>query len=172
MFLKPVSPPDSSSSGMPRKPQQRRKMENCRMPCEANSTDFHEILDVDRNASKSELQRAYNRLMKKYSQETKPGNKADLLNKESEACDSLRDDKRRNNYDAERTGDRIQSCPGEPGTMRTEWFAFSSQVTEYFCGVTILQAKNVKAVVRRTQHSDRPRRTWMGKRRRGSRGRR
>jgi len=73
----------------------------CRIKWMANKRDYYEVLDLSRNATESEIKKAYRRLAMKYHPDRNPDNKgAEEKFKESkEAYDVLSDERKRSAYD-------------------------------------------------------------------------
>ena len=67
----------------------------------ADKRDYYEVLGVDRNASQSDIKKAYRKLAKKYHPDTNPGDKeAEAKFKEaSEAYEVLSDSEKKAQYD-------------------------------------------------------------------------
>ena len=74
--------------------------------------DYYKILDIDKNASKDTIKKAFRKLSLKYHPD-KPTGDAEKFKKINEAYQTLSDDNKKRIYDMQKSG--IPGMPGMPG---------------------------------------------------------
>jgi molecular chaperone DnaJ len=92
--------------------------------------DYYEVLGVERDASRRDIQSAYRRLAREHHPDVNPGDDsaAERIKEINEACAVLSDDERRQRYD------RFGSADGPVGTNFGESFMGVQDLFDAFFG--------------------------------------